>query len=115
MATIAPRGLIDVAEVEEEIVRLRARSAPTAPSAGDDLIRRWLGDAADTIDPFDRVQLAFVLDVCSRSTSLAAAGRSLFANSIAQRATRNDSDRVRKYLARFDVNGADVVGTALAR
>ncbi len=115
MATIAPRGLIDVAEVEEEIVRLRARTAPAAPTADDDLIRRWLGDAADAIDPFDRVQLAYVLDVCARSTSLAAAGRTLFAQSIAQRASRNDSDRVRKYLARFDVNGADVVGTALAR
>jgi len=36
--------------------------------------------------------------------SLSAAGRALFARSLAQRTTRNDADRLRKYLARF---GAD--------
>ena len=39
--------------------------------------------------------------VCARSKSLSAAGRELFAVSRTQRASTNDADRLRKYLAKF--------------
>ena len=53
------------------------------------------------LDRFDRVQLADVVRVCRESRSLSEAGRTLFAASRARRTSKNDADRVRKYLARF--------------
>jgi transcriptional regulatory protein RtcR len=55
------------------------------------------------LDPFDRVQLAHVVDTCRRSRSLSEAGRMLFAASLAKRTSSNDADRLRKYLQRFDL------------
>jgi transcriptional regulatory protein RtcR len=56
------------------------------------------------IDPFDRVQLAYVWQVCEESASLSEAGRRLFAASRERRASTNDADRLRKYLARFGLD-----------
>ena len=41
---------------------------------------------------------------------MAEAGRALFNVSRNARATPNDSDRLRKYLARFGLSWADIVG-----
>ena len=57
--------------------------------------------APAALDRFDRVQLAEVVRVCRAARSLSEAGRALFAASRAARATTNDADRLRKYLARF--------------
>jgi transcriptional regulatory protein RtcR len=56
------------------------------------------------LDLFDRLQLQAVLEVCRRSNSLADAGRKLFAATRSKRSSLNDSDRLRKYLARFDLD-----------
>ena len=53
------------------------------------------------IDPFDAVQLAYVIEVCIQHKSQAAAGRYLYANSRDKLKSPNDSDRLRKYLMRF--------------
>jgi transcriptional regulatory protein RtcR len=100
MATLADGGRIDPAGVTAEIARLEsgARAEPR------DRLDELLGARADDLDRFDRVQLADVVEVCAAAPSLSAAGRALFARSLAQRTTRNDADRLRKYLARF---GAD--------
>jgi len=47
-----------------------------------------------------------VVDVCRRSVSLADAGRKLFAATRTRRTSQNDSDRLRKYLARFQLDWA---------
>jgi transcriptional regulatory protein RtcR len=60
--------------------------------------------AASELDLFDRVQLAEVLRICQQAPTLAAAGRQLFAESRQRKATRNDSDRLKKYLARFELD-----------
>jgi transcriptional regulatory protein RtcR len=60
----------------------------------------------DGLDLFDRVQLEAVVSVCRRSTSMADAGRKLFAATRTRRTTQNDSDRLRKYLARFELDWA---------
>ncbi|MCA9719439.1 MAG: sigma 54-interacting transcriptional regulator [Myxococcales bacterium] len=109
MATLAPGGRINEAIVDEEIERLRASwgvGDAADPGAADDLavLRRYLSEESiDEIDRFDRVQLAEVLRVCGVSRSLSEAGRLLFAASRRRRKSINDSDRVRKYLARFDL------------
>lgn len=100
MVTLAPDGRIDVATVEEEILRLRESWS----RGGDDGLERLLGAAAVAeLDRFDRVQLADVVAVCRRASSLSEAGRLLFAASRARKSSVNDADRLRKYLARFGV------------
>ena len=115
MATLAHGGRIDEADVERELTRLRQawRHAATATSAalqGDTTaatmpphIDAMLATRFAQLDRFDYVQLAEVLRVCASSPSLSAAGRVLFAHTLSQRKTNNDADRLRKYLARFNL------------
>jgi len=53
--------------------------------------------------PSAGVQLAETIRVCRGSRSLSEAGRILFSASRARRASTNDADRLRKYLARFGI------------
>lgn len=103
MATFAPKGRIDVAVVDAEIARLQ-RLWGSGPAADDGLEGLLSADQLAEIDPFDRVQLAHVVAVCRHSRSLSDAGRSLFAVSRTRRASTNDADRLRKYLARFGLD-----------
>jgi transcriptional regulatory protein RtcR len=50
------------------------------------------------------VQLAFVIGVCRECPTLSEAGRKLFGATREKRKVQNDADRLRKYLARFDLN-----------
>lgn len=111
MATLSPGGRITMETVEAEIDRLnrawsgRARATAGSPASGPDPCQRALPpEQLARLDRFDRVQLADVLTVCARSRSLSEAGRALFAASRARKASTNDADRLRKYLARFGLN-----------
>ena len=105
LATLANAGRIQTDGVEEEIARLRAQWHGSADASPLDAL---LGEAAAELDRFDRVQLEDVVRVCARSASLSAAGRELFAVSRTQRASTNDADRLRKYLARFGLDWEQV-------
>lgn len=94
MATLAEKGRITLAVVDEEIARLKAEWQTT----GETTI------VNQEIDLFDQRQLETVLDVCRTSTSLSEAGRMLFAVSRQKKANPNDADRLRKYLARFGLS-----------
>ncbi len=109
MATLAPRGRIRVEEVEEEISRLRKNWHRPGTETTDTL------DFPDAklfveLDPFDRVQLAYVAGVCRRSKTLSDAGREIFAVSRTKRAVTNDADRLKKYLAKFGLSFDTVCG-----
>lgn len=106
MATLAPQSRITQAEVQGEIARLtRLWSTGTA----DDGLGALLGaERLAALDLFDRAQLATVVQVCRQSTSLSAAGRRLFAASRLLKSSGNDADRLRKYLARFDLSFDDL-------
>ncbi|HLF93613.1 MAG TPA: RNA repair transcriptional activator RtcR [Planctomycetota bacterium] len=109
MATLAAGGRISVDDVAEEIGRLRASWDRPALDEGERLLEEVLGARrAAELDRFDRVQLADVLRCCRTSRSLSDAGRALFAASRARRTAPNDADRLRKYLARFEVDWKDV-------
>ncbi len=104
MATLAPGGRISTQVVEEEIERLRATWAAPESSDGDQLLERLLGEERlEEIDLFDRMQLAAVIKVCRECHTLSEAGRVLFGSSRERKKTANDADRLRKYLARFDL------------
>jgi transcriptional regulatory protein RtcR len=103
MGTLAQGGRISLVEVDEERERLGRTWAPKVESRTG-LVAEVLGsEGASAMDRFDAVQLAEVIAVCRAQPSLAAAGRVLFAASLARRTSRNDGDRLRKYLAKFSL------------
>jgi transcriptional regulatory protein RtcR len=125
LCTLAEGGRITETDVDGEIARLRSdwrRDEPFAAvgdagdgargaEADDELLRSVLGDERlAALDRFDRVQLAEVVRCCRSARSLSAAGRELFAVTRQKRATANDADRLRKYLARFGLDHAAVTG-----
>jgi transcriptional regulatory protein RtcR len=102
MATLADSGRITEAVVFEEIERLQLLwSDIDAQPPQDEPLRVYLGDRLSQVDRFDRAQLSEVISVCRVSKSISAAGRALFDVSREQKSSRNDADRLRKYLARF--------------
>jgi transcriptional regulatory protein RtcR len=109
MATLAPGGRISVETVDQEIARLKDGWQPRSTSQGDDIVREFLGaQRADELDQFDKAQLACVLEISRRARSLSEAGRILFGASRGRKKTINDADRLRKYLARFDLDWQEV-------
>jgi transcriptional regulatory protein RtcR len=110
MATLAPSGRIGPADVDEEIDRLRAAwEGSGAGRAADDPLAALLPrEQLATLDLFDRLQLGAIVEVCRKSRSLSAAGRELFAVSRQAKASPNDADRLRKYLARFGLTWHDI-------
>jgi transcriptional regulatory protein RtcR len=109
MATLARTGRITVEAVDQEIKRLHAKW-PSAEKAADSKFRIGLlkdilsDDQLNKIDPFDRVQLEYVIGTCRDCRTLSEAGRTLFAVSRKKRSQANDADRLRKYLLRFDLD-----------
>ena len=101
LATLADGGRIGEPLVQEEIERLRAAWRPVADEG---LAGVLSPQQIAALDLFDRLQLQAVLEVCRRSGSLADAGRKLFAATRSRRSSVNDSDRLRKFLARFDLD-----------
>jgi transcriptional regulatory protein RtcR len=108
MATLSAGGRITEQVVSEEIERLTQVAAGN-PTGAAELVTQALGpERAARLDRFDRVQLEDVLSVCRNARSLSAAGRELFAASLAERSSVNDADRLRKYLSRFDLDFAEL-------
>jgi transcriptional regulatory protein RtcR len=105
LATLADGGRIGEPLVREEIERLRAAWRPVSAEGLEGVLSP---QQIEALDLFDRLQLQSVLEVCRRSSSLADAGRKLFAATRSKRSSVNDSDRLRKYLGRFDLNWISV-------
>ena len=115
LATLAPQGRIQTESVEAEIGRLKWLWADeTDADDAENPFANRLSDGlpakidAETLDLFDRIQLQHVIAECRRHPNMAAAGRALFNVSRLERATANDSDRLRKYLQRFGLTWADI-------
>ena len=107
MATLSSGSRIDADCVTAEIARLKLLWAGDMPRETE-LDGLLSPKELESIDPFDRVQLAEVIRICRSSRSLSEAGRALFAASRTQRKSTNDADRLRKYLARFDLSWTEV-------
>jgi transcriptional regulatory protein RtcR len=110
MGTLSPGGRITASVLTAELERLRSSwAAPADAQDHDGILASVLGQKeVEKVDLFDRVQLAFVICTCRESATISDAGRKLFAATRENRKTANDSDRLRKYLARFDLDWATV-------
>ena len=109
MATLATGGRISVDEVTEEVARLQIAWGSDLPGAPGNNLEGLLGsDQIEALDTFDRIQLEEVVAACRRCRTLSEAGRFLFDKSRARRATANDADRLRKYLARFGLEWSGI-------
>lgn len=106
MATLSLGGRITELVLQEEIGRLKAGwSTPPGSEDYEAVLAEVLTDnAREKLDWFDQAQLTFVIRVCRESATLSDAGRKLFAATRQKRKTANDADRLRKYLARFDLD-----------
>ena len=106
MSTLAEGGRITEDLVEEELRRLRRawRGSRARDRPWERILDEVLDEESrDGLDHFDAVQLAEVIRVCRAQPSISAAGRALFAESRKRRKSVNDADRLRKYLARFEL------------
>lgn len=110
MATLAPSGRITEAVAKDEMARLTDAWTVTESSADTDILQTLLGpERTAALDLFDTAQLSTVLRACQSARSLSEAGRALFAQSRLRKKSSNDADRLRKYLARFDLTWDEVV------
>lgn len=109
MATLSAGGRITLELVQAEIQALK-QSWRGADGLSEASVLAGIMSAKtmDQLDRFDRVQLEDVVRVCRQSASLSDAGRTLFASSRKKKKDPNDADRLRKYLARFDLEWADI-------
>ncbi|MBD8533434.1 MULTISPECIES: RNA repair transcriptional activator RtcR [unclassified Massilia] len=113
MATLAQAGRVTEAIVDDEIARLQRLWRPHVGRANEDAValEDLVGtEAASRIDLFDAVQLQAVITVCRQSKTLSDAGRKLFGVSRDAKAKPNDADRLKKYLARFDLSWDQLFG-----
>lgn len=114
MSTLCDSGRISQHDVQAEVSRLAinwtAGSDRESSTNNDSVLRSMFSSKQlNEIDMFDRPQLALAIATCRASKSLADAGRKLFQATREKRASKNDSDRLRKYLARFGLDWNQVV------
>jgi transcriptional regulatory protein RtcR len=107
LATLAESGRIGLELVQAEIARLRwlwDASPMQRDGASSVSLRDVIGQAADALDLFDRLQLEVVITQCRQSANISEAGRALFNVSRLQRSVVNDADRLRKYLLKYGLS-----------
>lgn len=109
LCTFADGSRIQLPSAEREIERLRKGwRLKSGDSTEVTLLSVMSQTQLSLIDPFDRPSLANSIVVCRQSDSLSDAGRKLFSVSRENRKTRNDADRLKKYLAKHNVSWAEI-------
>lgn len=106
MATLANKGRISADVVQAEIAGLQKRWQIDTRFTQDNqvLLDVVSEEALEQMDVFDKLTLEQVVTVCRSTSSLAEAGRTLFNRSRNKKKRVNDSDRLRKYLAKFNLD-----------
>lgn len=109
MTTLADSSRIGNDICDKEVQRLQ-RQWQSLEHPRDEVILNELfsPNFIESIDPFDRPQLAKVIQTCRESKNLSEAGRKLFCVSRKNKKVPNDADRLRKYLARFELSWKDI-------
>jgi len=109
MGTLSQGARISMDLVREETQRLQDFWADDSSRPQASALENLLSaEQLEQLDLFDRLQLERVLEVCKECRSLSEAGRKLFHASRSKKTTSNDADRLRKYLARFNLDWSQV-------
>lgn len=106
MAILSTGGRITEANVDNEIQRLQLdwNGSESDNNSDQKLLKNTLNEAIfEQLDLFDYSQLAQAIRVCQQSKSMADAGRKLFNHSRLQKSASNDSQRLRVYLKKFQL------------
>ncbi|HMQ10942.1 MAG TPA: RNA repair transcriptional activator RtcR [Oligoflexia bacterium] len=107
MGTLANNGRIHIETVNQEISRL-TQSWGTDPTKNQTLSSVLSQQYINQMDNFDKTQLSHVISICRQSQSISEAGRKLFNVSRTKKASINDADRLKKYLAKFNLSWKDL-------
>ncbi len=111
MGTLSDGGRITTAVVDDEISRLKRKWKTISqnswtPSA---IIDSVLGtDSSKSIDYYEQLKLANLIQVCQNSRSMADAGRKLFNISRKTKKSNNDSHRVKQLLEKYKISFEDI-------
>ena len=108
MATLSSGGRINEVIVDNEIHRLQQdwnAGASNQKNNNDHLLEQALTeDQFEKIDLFEKIQLSKVITICKESKSMADAGRKLFDKSRLEKTANNDSQRLKTYLNKYDLD-----------
>ena len=99
--SVAPGGRIDRETVSAELSRLQEN---LTSSDDEELSNLLPHDYRTLYDPFDLAQLEYTIRICRNAKNIPEAGRQLFSVTRTQRKNRNDTDRLTKYLAKFNLS-----------
>lgn len=104
MSTLADGGRINGDDVALELQQLRQQRGSEGVVGAGGLAQLLMGSKLAQHDLFDVAQLEAVLQAITTTDNMAQAGRKLYAVSREARGSPNDSDRVRKFLARWGLD-----------
>ena len=106
MATLANNGRISEAIVDNELDRLqRDWEENNGENDEDKLLKSCLDEETfNNLDLFEYSQLAQVIRICQQSKNMADAGRKLFNKSRLKKSAGNDSQRLRNYLKKYNLD-----------
>jgi transcriptional regulatory protein RtcR len=109
LCTLADSSRITQSDVAEEVLRLKHAWDPSYELSTNAILEKYLSkQQIDKLDSFDVNQLSYVVDVCEKHSTMASAGRELFDVSRTLKSQPNDSSRLQKYLAKFELKWADI-------
>lgn len=112
MGTLSDGGRITSEVVMQEIARLKKKwQASTGDGTNpSDVIESILGAGSSaSIDYYEQLKLASLLEVCAKSKSMAEAGRTLFNISRNEKKSNNDSHRIRQLLDKYGIRFEEIV------
>lgn len=109
MSTLAEGARIDTEDVKQETQRLKASWKKGDKSYDIIELGNYIEEEVyQKLDRFELEQLSYVIKICLKHPSMAAAGRYLFNKSREEKAKVNDSSRLQKYLARYNLRWQDI-------
>ena len=112
LCTFADGSRIGLPSVEKEILRLKQAWRLSGDNDFENLLLSLVSqEQLEAIAPFDRPTLSHVITVCQNSGSMSEAGRKLFSVSRNMRKTKNDADRLKKYLGKFGLSWLIIRGS----
>ncbi len=117
MGVLSEGGRIDEQNISQEIQRL-INDWGNSPESGLSSVslstktEALIGvKEAQSLDLYDHIFINGIAEVCANSRSMAQAGRKLFNHSRTQKASTNDSHRIKQLLDKYGIRFQDLSGS----